>query len=363
MNTHADKTQENKNQSVANEVSQKQSSGESVFQFVDNRPEAVAQRKLQRMANNSQRANQFAQLQVMAGKYSTQQTMQKQTNDNAIQKYSFESRLEHHGWSVQNDFALIKNGGTLYLPNMGDLLIAKNIKHQPTMVSALQYAASRFSEIGNMANRIKAADGGMANAPNPRNPNNMYPFVFQISVPFGKKDNTKTLTLKYQYANNATGYIIGQEVTGEGESDMTNAPNANAAPGFAGTYFSTHGDTGSTKLSDLIEQDSSLPEKENAERLDARTKLAGEGARFNVVKDNMSTISDRKIIYTEDKTHAYYIRFRSLWMNWAGLFNSAYGITNDQLAAQLLNPAAWNPNYAPTKIKKGMLNESDTIKV
>lgn len=55
MNTHADKTHENKNQAVANAVSQKKSSSESTFQFVDNRPEAVAQRKLQEMANNSTR--------------------------------------------------------------------------------------------------------------------------------------------------------------------------------------------------------------------------------------------------------------------------------------------------------------------
>lgn len=361
MNTHADKIQENKNSFLAH--AQKQGGGESTFQFVDNRPEFLVQRKLQRKANNSLRTKKFTKLQVMTAKYSIQQAIQKPKNDNIIQKYSFENRLEHHGWSVQNGFTFIKNGGTLYLPNMGDLLIAKNVKHQPTMILSLQYAANRFSEIGNMANRIKAADGGMANSPNPRNPNNMYPFVFQISVPFGKKDNHKTLTVKYQYANNATGYVIAQEVTGEGESDMTNAPNTNAAPGFAGTYFSTHGNTGATKLSDLIEQDSSLPEQENAERLDARTKLAGEGARFNVVKDNMATISDRTIIYTEDKTHAYYIRFRSLWMNWGGLFNSAYGITNDQLATQLINPAVWNLNYAPTKIKKGMLKESNTIKV
>ncbi len=52
MNTHADKTQENKSQSLANEISQKQSGGESTFQFVDNRPEAIVQRKLQAMADN-----------------------------------------------------------------------------------------------------------------------------------------------------------------------------------------------------------------------------------------------------------------------------------------------------------------------
>lgn len=51
--THASKTQENKSQSVANGESQMQNSKESTFQFVDNRPEAIAQRKLQEMVNNS----------------------------------------------------------------------------------------------------------------------------------------------------------------------------------------------------------------------------------------------------------------------------------------------------------------------
>jgi hypothetical protein len=66
MNTHADKTQEKKSQSVVNAVSQKQSGAESTFQFVDNRPEAVAQRKLQEMANNSTQVKQLKALQEMA---------------------------------------------------------------------------------------------------------------------------------------------------------------------------------------------------------------------------------------------------------------------------------------------------------
>jgi hypothetical protein len=72
MNTRADKTQENKNQSVANAVPQRQSSNESTFQFEDNRPEAIAQRKLQEMANNSPQAKQAAQLQAIANNYSAQ---------------------------------------------------------------------------------------------------------------------------------------------------------------------------------------------------------------------------------------------------------------------------------------------------
>lgn len=66
MHTHADKKQDNKSQSVSNEVSQKQSGGQSAFKFVDNRPEAVAQRKLHEMANYSPQMKQAAQLQAIA---------------------------------------------------------------------------------------------------------------------------------------------------------------------------------------------------------------------------------------------------------------------------------------------------------
>jgi hypothetical protein len=101
MNTHADKTQENKNESIASDTSQKQGSDESTFQFVDNRPEVVAQRKLQEMANNSQQVSQLkvfqdmannspqtqqaAQLQAMADNSSSQQKpIQKKENQTGL---------------------------------------------------------------------------------------------------------------------------------------------------------------------------------------------------------------------------------------------------------------------------------------
>ena len=61
-----DKTQENKSQLVANSVSQKQNDSESTFQFVDNRPEAFAQQKLQEMANNSPKVKQLRAFQAVA---------------------------------------------------------------------------------------------------------------------------------------------------------------------------------------------------------------------------------------------------------------------------------------------------------
>ena len=86
MNTHTDKTQENKSQSVSNVESQQQIGGESTFQFVDNRPEAVAQQKLQEMANNSPRSNKAAQLQAIADNHSAKQEwpIQKKVNNTGL---------------------------------------------------------------------------------------------------------------------------------------------------------------------------------------------------------------------------------------------------------------------------------------
>ena len=53
MYAQIEKTTENKRKSIANSVMPKESGGEHPFQFVDNRPEAVVQRKLKEMADNS----------------------------------------------------------------------------------------------------------------------------------------------------------------------------------------------------------------------------------------------------------------------------------------------------------------------
>lgn len=92
MNTHADKTPNNKSQSVAQEVSQKRSSSESTFKFVDNRPEAIAQRKLQEMANNSLQTMQLRSFEKIASnslqakKNVPLQFASTSNNDNVIQR-------------------------------------------------------------------------------------------------------------------------------------------------------------------------------------------------------------------------------------------------------------------------------------
>lgn len=68
MNTHADKAQENKSQSISATSPHIQRRSESAFQFVDKRPEAIAQRKLQEMVNSSTQVSQLKAFQDMANK-------------------------------------------------------------------------------------------------------------------------------------------------------------------------------------------------------------------------------------------------------------------------------------------------------
>ena len=102
MSTYADQTKENKSESVASAVSQMQTRDEPTFEFMDSRSEAVAQRKLQHiadgssqvsqlksfqeMADNSFQAKEVAQLQLRADTFSGQQhpTIQREENDTGL---------------------------------------------------------------------------------------------------------------------------------------------------------------------------------------------------------------------------------------------------------------------------------------
>jgi hypothetical protein len=67
MNTHADKTTETQSNAVANGVAVQQSAEhEGTFKLEDNRPETIAQRKIQDAANNSPQVTKLKAIQAMA---------------------------------------------------------------------------------------------------------------------------------------------------------------------------------------------------------------------------------------------------------------------------------------------------------
>jgi hypothetical protein len=84
MNTHADKIQKDKSRSAANKASQKRVGKEASFKFVDNRHEAIVQRKLQKLADNRPQGEQTAKMQGMIEKNASQIKQQIQKKENNI---------------------------------------------------------------------------------------------------------------------------------------------------------------------------------------------------------------------------------------------------------------------------------------
>jgi len=72
MNSHADKTSENKSHAIADGSPKQQSNGVSAFQFVDIRPETNAQRKLKAIINDSIQKKQVSQFQAITENDSAQ---------------------------------------------------------------------------------------------------------------------------------------------------------------------------------------------------------------------------------------------------------------------------------------------------
>lgn len=78
MNAHSDKTSENKTQAVADSLTKLQNTGKSSFEFVDNRPEAVAQRRLHEAVDNSLQVQQLRAYLAMADNFIPQIAQRKE---------------------------------------------------------------------------------------------------------------------------------------------------------------------------------------------------------------------------------------------------------------------------------------------
>ena len=86
MHSRADKTPKNKNQPGASAISKRQATSKSTTKLVDNRPQAIVQRNLRELANNSSQAELTTQLQIKANNHSgvQPQFIQKKENNTGL---------------------------------------------------------------------------------------------------------------------------------------------------------------------------------------------------------------------------------------------------------------------------------------
>jgi hypothetical protein len=101
MHAVANKTKNSNVSFASNSVYQKQRVNNSAFQFNDNRPEAIIQRKLQAMANQSAPIMQLKVLQKKTNDDLLQKKSSIQLNQKVLQpKYKLKSYLAWNNWKV-----------------------------------------------------------------------------------------------------------------------------------------------------------------------------------------------------------------------------------------------------------------------
>ena len=176
------------------------------------------------------------------------------------------------------------------------------------------------------------------------------PFMFGVTVSFLDGGHDQRLELIFQHARQWTGYV-------EAIYDSTNT-DTRAVP----TMYDAHGEDALKGTSGIIGHHyrnlkfSNIHEKHpgnsttaapnilaltqggGEKNLDAYTKLAGEGARWQCVRNHAAKLRDDSLFYTAhgaDNKKVYAIDFKTLWITWAETFDKDYDIADKTVADKL----------------------------
>jgi hypothetical protein len=274
---------------------------------------------------------------------------------NVTQLLSFSAALTDRNIAAPRTFTETDGGGQLALAGgTADLVVAGDVKESQNIGKALNQAADRFAEVGNKTNAILTAygTGNFAPRAKPRAPNVLEPFIYRIKVPYKSGKKTNQIELDYQLANPFYGYVVRQKDTGDAaESVISGTGPANpTSTGQVTTFNAQHANTGPQALGTSLTQDSKKSKETNEARVDARAKLAGEGPRWMLVRNNYTTIADDSRIWTLHKDKVYSVSFRTLWLSWAAVFDYEFNIPDSVVADKLVKSTAW-PD-APDVVKK-----------
>jgi hypothetical protein len=275
--------------------------------------------------------------------------MEKHNSSPIAQLRCFSDALTDNKILPPRDYTEVSGGGTLATAVAGateaDLVTAKNTQESANIGKALNQAGDRFAEIGIKVNAILAGYGAGVFAPwnGGETANMLEPFIYRIKVPYKKGNKKNHIELDYQSATAFRGYIVRQKDSDdESTSFIHNAGTSNPTiKGQVNTFNMAHANTGDQALSNNLKQEDSKSKETNEARIDARTKLAGEGARWLLVRNNYTTIADDSRIWTQHKGKVYSVSFKTLWLSWAGVFGFDYNIEDAVVADKLVNDGNW----------------------
>ena len=177
---------------------------------------------------------------------------------------------------------------------------------------------------------------------------NVDPYFLYVTIRYGRSEHKELeqLDVVFQHAPKFTGYV--EQIMDTGNKATKDYPSmfdlndevggSKVKPGdVVGErnlkYSNSHhrGD-----LSAIATQTGGDDEKS----LDAYTKIAGEGARWQAVRAHARALKDSTRFYTADPaagTHVFAVNFVTLWKSWSSAFGKQYDISNATFASKLIN--------------------------
>ena len=262
-----------------------------------------------------------------------------------------------------------------------NLYVTQHGTKAASKIAAIQQAAALNASVGVAVDNYAGTTLGITvkntkwtpigQALNDDKVNKVDPFMFGVMVSFGNADHDESLELIFQHALNWTGYV-------EAIYDSTNA-HTRAVPSMydVDKESGLKGSTGlvgdhyrNLKFSNVHEKhkaDNLAPAPNilaqtvgsDEHNLDAYTKLAGEGARWQCVRKHAANLQDDTMFYTAhptDTNKVLAIDFRTLWITWAETFDKDYDIADATVADKLsTNTVRRKINGRPKAVKPKQL--------
>lgn len=231
-------------------------------------------------------------------------------------------------------------GGTQRLVDDGRTVnvYAEQAAAQPKKADALYLAAGANADVGATVDaEAKHAWGLGANEKwtlrerdfDNANVDSIDPFLYRLTVPYGTANDRLALT--FQHAKKFTGYIVNVQ-------DTTNTLATGGASMFVGEAPLRGGGTGFSNVHDTSQQTGLLGQTYKATEvgLDAYTKIAGEGARWNCVREHWY-LQNNSMFYVRRKLDNGVwtntgVSFITLWNSWESVFGKRYGISDKEVA-------------------------------
>lgn len=167
------------------------------------------------------------------------------------------------------------------------------------------------------------------------------PFLYGARTSYGGT----VLRVFYQHSPDWPGYVTYIDDGAEAARMRLNGPINNAAvAGVPDEFGRKHHETGNANLAGDITLNAADTRLDNERRWDTMTKLAGEGARFVCVRNNINAMTDKSRFYVlgvaeDDPT--YYVTLEDLWSSWAAVFNKQNNIANVVVRAAIVGGNNW----------------------